>query len=102
MNDGSEDMSGPGGAPTTTSHWKCVVVGHRIRFRSQGRTMSWSCEWCGGRTGSKTYESAAAATKYARAFDRRDSADAGRRAPILGMFPLRLWRLLRRRQESAA
>lgn len=79
--------------------WKCSVFGHRIRFRADGNTMVWSCEWCGGERGAKTYESAVAARNFARAFDRRDSEDTGRRAPWLGMFPLRVWRLLRDRGD---
>lgn len=59
--------------------------------------MRWSCARGCGAGGSKEYESAADATRYARAFDREDREDIGRRAPFLGMFPLRLWRLWRRR-----
>lgn len=76
---------------------KCTLLGHRVRFHAEGRTMSWACERCGGQSGSKTYESAAQAEHFAAAFDHRDSDDLGRRAPLLGMFPLRLWRLFRRR-----
>jgi hypothetical protein len=79
---------------------KCVFVGHRVRFHAQDRTMTWACEWCGGHAGSKTYDSAVAARKYARAFDRRDGQDVGKRAPLLGMFPLRLWRFLRNRKDA--
>lgn len=79
-------------------NWKCAVAGHRIRFDAHDNTMTWACEWCGGHTGSKVYESAAAARRYAQAFDRRDE-DIGKRAPLLGMFPLRLWRFLRNRKE---
>lgn len=92
-------MDGSTGRPARD--WKCVVAGHRIRFRTRDRTMTWGCEWCGGQTGSKTYESAAAASKYARAFDHRDSQDTGKRAPLLGMFPLRLWRFLRDRRGAS-
>jgi hypothetical protein len=35
------------------------------------------------------------ATQFACAFDKEDSDDVGRRAPFLGMFPLRIWRKLR-------
>lgn len=77
------------------------MFGHRIRFVAQGRTMTWACEWCGGAAGLKTYESDAAAHRFAQAFDHRDSDDTGRRAPFLGMFPLRLWRFLQDRKASS-
>jgi hypothetical protein len=49
--------------------------------------------------GSKAYESAAAARRYARAFDREDRDDIGRRAPLVALFPLRLRRALSRRAD---
>ena len=45
--------------------------------------------------GEKEYGTAAEASQFARAFDKEDSDDVGRRAPFLGMFPLRIWRKLR-------
>jgi hypothetical protein len=74
----------------------CRVLGHRYRFRADGPTMTWSCERCGGPGGSKTYASAEEAARYAAAFDREDREDAGRRAPLVALLPLRLWRALRR------
>lgn len=65
------------------------------RVTSSGPTMRWSCTRGCGAGGSKDYPDASAAARYAAALDARDSDDIGRRAPILGMFPLRLWRLLR-------
>jgi len=62
--------------------------------------MLWECQRGCGTRGSKTYESAAVAAGYARAFDREDRAELGRRAPLLGMFPLRLMWLLRRRRSA--
>lgn len=76
--------------------WKCRLLGHEVRFRAQGPTMSWACARCGGQSGSKTYGSAEEAQKFVAAFDHRDSDDIGQRAPFLGMFPLRLWRLFRK------
>jgi len=76
---------------------RCRVFGHRLRFAADGATMTWSCERCGGDAGSKTYASAADAARYARAFDREDREDLGRRAPLVGLLPLRLWRALWRR-----
>ncbi|EHR51254.1 hypothetical protein SacmaDRAFT_3018 [Saccharomonospora marina XMU15] len=57
--------------------------------------MTWACERGCPVGGSKTYASAEQASRYAAAFDRQDSEDLGRRAPLLGMFPLRLARAVR-------
>ena len=77
----------------------CRIVGHSARFSAAGSTMSWHCDRCGAELGTKTYASEASARRYAQAFDRRDSDDLGRRAPLLGMLPLRLWRRLKERVE---
>lgn len=100
--DGSADQQVPAHAPGARHGWKCAVWGHRIRFCAQDRTMTWACEWCGGEAGTKTYDSAAAARRYAAAFDRPDNADTGKRAPYLGMFPLRVWRFLRVRKDRTS
>jgi hypothetical protein len=76
---------------------KCRVLGHRLRFGADGPTMTWACERCGGGGGSKTYATADEAALYARAFDREDRDDLGRRAPLVAGFPLRIVRGLRRR-----
>ena len=68
----------------------CALFGHRPRFETDGPKMSWACERC-GEAGSKQYESAAQARRYAQAFDREFSDDLGRRAP-LSLLPLRLAR----------
>jgi hypothetical protein len=60
--------------------------------------MRWSCERCGAAGGEKEYASAADAARFAAAFDREDRADLGRRAPLVGLLPLRLWRLWRDRR----
>jgi hypothetical protein len=57
--------------------------------------MRWTCERCGAAGGEKEYGSAAEAARFASAFDREDRDEMGRRAPFLGMFPLRMWRRLR-------
>jgi len=75
--------------------FRCTVFGHRYRFSSEGRTMRWVCEWCGASGGEKEYDSAEEAARFASAFDREDRDEIGRRAPFLGMFPLRIWRKLR-------
>jgi hypothetical protein len=61
--------------------------------------MHWHCERSCGVRGSKTYDSPAAARCYARAFDREDRDDIGRRGPLVGLFPLRLRRALSRRAD---
>jgi hypothetical protein len=74
----------------------CRALGHRYRFRADGATMNWACGRCGHAGGSKTYASAEEAARYARALDREDREDAGRRAPLVALLPLRLWRAFRR------
>jgi len=73
----------------------CALTGHRLRFQADGTTMIWRCERC-AESGSKQYASAADAARYARAFDREDRDDTGRRAPLIGMLPLRIWHRLSR------
>ena len=70
----------------------CRIGGHRFRFRANGQVMRWSCERCGATGGEKTYSSAAEATRFATALDREDRSELGRRAPLVALLPLRLWR----------
>lgn len=51
--------------------------------------------WLWGR-GEKVYATVGDASRYASAFDREDRHDIGRRAPLIGLLPLRIWRALRR------
>jgi hypothetical protein len=74
----------------------CRLLGHRYRFASEEATMTWTCERC-GEGGAKSYSTPADAAMYARAFDRDPNSDLGRRAPLIGLLPLRLWRSLRDR-----
>ncbi len=74
----------------------CRVMGHRPAFRAYGTTMVWECERGCGEGGSKTYATEEQAARYAAAFDKRDSDDLGRRAPLIGLFPLRIWRHIRK------
>jgi hypothetical protein len=77
----------------------CRLIGHRYRFRAEGPTMRWMCERGCGAGGSKEYGSPEEAARYAAAFDREDRSELGRRAPLLGMFPLRMWWTLRNRRR---
>jgi len=74
----------------------CRVFGHQPTFLADGRIMRWACERCGQSSGTKEYHTAAEAQQYAAAFNRRDADDLGKRAPLLGLLPLRLWRRWRR------
>jgi hypothetical protein len=78
---------------------RCRLLGHRYRFSTSGSTMTWACERCGEVGGSKRYATPADAARYARAFDREDRADLGRRAPLVAGLPLRLLRVLRARRD---
>ena len=76
----------------------CTVFGHRPAFHVNGRTMRWACDRCGQEAGEKQYESVDDARRYAAAFNRRDTDDLGKRAPLIGLLPLRLWRRFRPRR----
>jgi hypothetical protein len=74
----------------------CRVLGHRYRFWAEGATMRWECSRACGEGSSKEYPTAADAARYARALDREDRDQIGRRAP-LSLLPLRLARRLAQR-----
>jgi hypothetical protein len=78
---------------------RCRVFGHRYRFSATGTVMRWECQRDCGAGASKTYPSPAAARHYAAAFDREDRDQLGRRAPLLGMFPLRIWHKIHERKQ---
>jgi hypothetical protein len=78
---------------------RCRILGHSYRFTSEDVEMRWNCGRCGAEGGSKSYPSAEQATRYARAFDREDHSDLGRRAPLVGLLPLRIARAFRRDQR---
>lgn len=77
---------------------RCRIFGHRYRFTADRAAMSWTCERCGTLGGSKEYASPDEATRFVRAFDREDRDDLGRRAPLIGLLPLRIWRFWRDRK----
>lgn len=74
----------------------CRIFGHRYRFQADGRTMRWTCQRGCGAGGEKDYTTAADARRYASALDREDRDEMGRRAPLIGLLPLRIWRAFRR------
>ncbi len=76
---------------------RCRTLGHRYRFTASGTEMRWACGRCGYEGGVKRYATADEARRYATALDREDRQDLGRRAPLFGLLPLRLARLVRRR-----
>ncbi|MCG5431537.1 hypothetical protein LV457_04435 [Mycobacterium sp. MYCO198283] len=78
--------------------WRCHVVGHRPVFRADGATLRWECRHGCGEGGAKTYPTAERARRYAEAFNRGDGSNLGERAPLLGLLPLRVWRLIRNRR----
>ena len=78
----------------------CRLLGHAYRFEAVGATMRWACERCGEEGGSKTNATAADAQRYARAFDRRDAEDVGKR-PLLSLLPLWLARKAGRRDGAS-
>jgi hypothetical protein len=78
----------------------CRVFGHRYRFSAEGRTMTFRCQRGCGAGGTREYASPEAAARYARAFDREDREDLGRRAPLIGMLPLRAARALQKRRGA--
>ncbi len=73
---------------------RCRALGHRFEFSAEERTMRWHCRRC-PEGGTKEYASAKDAARYAAAFDRSPWHEQARRAPFLGLLPLRLARLLR-------
>jgi len=79
---------------------RCRLLGHRFRFTSDGETMLWRCQHGCGATGAKRYPTAEEALRYARAFDREDRDDLGRRAPLIGLLPLRIVRAVRARRRA--
>jgi hypothetical protein len=79
---------------------RCDLLGHRHRFTAREAVMTWSCERCGHHGGEKVYPTPAEALRFARAFDREDREDIGRRAPLVGLLPLRIARMFRRQHAA--
>ena len=85
---------------TVESTWRCRLLGHLVGFHATQEQMTWECDRGCGTLGTKLYPTAAEASRYAASFNRRDSDQLGRRAPLLGMWPLRLWHRLRHDSSS--
>jgi hypothetical protein len=81
---------------------RCSLLGHRFRFTSEGNTLRWACARGCGAGGEKRYPAAADAARYAREFDREDRQQLGRRAPLVGLFPLRILHALRERRRRSS
>ncbi|QKW39717.1 hypothetical protein HUT06_41530 [Actinomadura sp. NAK00032] len=77
----------------------CRIFGHDFRFTADGATMRWTCARGCGAGGAKEYGTASEAQRYARAFDKKDTDDMGRRAPLVGLFPLRMAHAMRKRVQ---
>lgn len=73
---------------------RCRALKHHFRFSTDGPVMRWHCTRC-PEAGEKRYGSAGDAARYARAFDLEPWHEQARRAPLLGMFPVRLARVIR-------
>ncbi|SDK18025.1 hypothetical protein SAMN04487820_105114 [Actinopolyspora mzabensis] len=78
------------------------MLGHRYRFRAVDRELRWHCERGCGAGGSKSYDTAERAERYAAALDREDRAALGERAPLIGLLPLRLWRSISRKRQASS
>lgn len=64
--------------------------------------LNWACARGCGTGGEKRYASATEAIRYAQAFDAEDRSQLGHRAPLFGLFPLRLVHWLRTHRGTKA
>jgi hypothetical protein len=58
--------------------------------------MTWRCDRC-TTVGSKEYADPADAARIAAGLNAPSAGDLGRRAPLIGLFPLRIWHRWRSR-----
>ena len=72
----------------------CRVFGHDFVFRAEDKQLVWGCSRCPAGD-AKGYSTPAEAQRLADVFNVRDNKDLGKRAPLIGLFPLRLWRKFR-------
>jgi len=78
----------------------CRFLGHRLVFAADGPVLHWHCARGCGAAGHKRYADPGRVQRYATAFNHRDADDLGRRAPLIGLLPLRLWRKSRSRRHQ--
>jgi hypothetical protein len=75
---------------------RCAVLGHDFAFAvDDAGSLVWECRRGCGAGGRKAYQDVAQSRRMAAALNRKDSDDLGRRAPLIGLLPLRIWRRLR-------
>ncbi len=94
MVDTAQHSEGP------TSGWACKVFGHDMTFQAEDRSMRWSCTRGCEAGGAKEYPTSEEAAHFAAAFDKRENRDLGKRAPLIGLLPLRLWHRLHNNQRA--
>lgn len=78
---------------------RCTLLGHSPQFQADGSALRWHCRRCGRPLGQKDYGDPDRAGRYADAFNRRQSDQLGRNAPLVGLFPLRIVHALRSRRR---
>jgi hypothetical protein len=78
----------------------CRILGHRFQFRAEGSAMHWTCTRGCGAGGSKSYGSAAEASRYALGLERAARPPGDGRAPFIALLPLRLLRRARRSRSG--
>lgn len=64
--------------------------------------MRWSCQRGCGSGGTKVYPHQADAARFAACFDLPADSAVGRRAPLVGLLPLRAWRYWKDRGAAGA
>lgn len=80
--------------------WRCRLFGHDYVFTARETTLEWECTRECGAGGSRSCATTSRAEHCATAFNRRDVDSLGRRAPLVGLFPLRMWRRLASRDGA--
>ncbi len=75
----------------------CRLLGHKFVFRAEADLMVWECSRCGAWS-SKRYPTSDEAARFAKVLNVRATDELGKRAPLVGLLPLRVWRRLRRHE----
>jgi hypothetical protein len=76
----------------------CRLLGHRYVFTAEGVVMTWRCARC-AEGGAKQYSDPASAARFAAGLNADSAGGLGRRAPLIGLFPLRVWHHWRNRRR---